>query len=172
MSDRGSDESFLDFVRRSDPDAEKNPKQKEAVEWARRYVTGFHAADPALISVHSLVKGTRADEEIEGDRAFRITKGYQALIDVYHRQLSAAGVSLQLSHVAEQIVWKRGHVEVSSQGNNGLQKSSSRRLLITVALGVLLASPQQRGAIHFTPELPALKQDALRKLVMGKVIRV
>jgi monoamine oxidase len=172
MSDRGSDESFLDFVRRSDPDAEKNPKHKEAVEWARRYVTGFHAADPALISVHSLVKGTRAEEEIEGDRAFRITTGYQALIDVYHRQLSAAGVSLLLSHVAEQIVWKQGHVEVSSQGDNGLQKSSSPRLLITVTLGVLLASPQQRGAIHFTPELPALKQEALRKLVMGKVIRV
>jgi monoamine oxidase len=172
MSDRGLDESFLDFIGRSYPDRDLNPKQKEAVEWARTYVTGFHAADPARISVHSLLKGTRADEEIEGDRAFRITKGYQALIDVYHRRLSAAGVSLLLSHVAERIVWKQGQVEVSSRSSNGLEKRSSPRLLITIALGVLLASPQQTGAIRFAPELPALKQDALRKLAMGKVIRV
>jgi monoamine oxidase len=172
MSDRGPDESFLEFVQRTYSHAEQNAKQSEAIEWARRYVTGFHAADPALISVHSLVKGTRADEEIEGDRAFRISKGYEALIDLYRRPLTGTGVALFLSHVAEKVIWKRSHVEVSATSNGRSQTFTSSRLLITLPLAVLQASPQQDGSLRFIPQLPSQKQGALEKLVMGKVIRV
>jgi monoamine oxidase len=172
MSDRGRDESFLDFVRRQYPESHKNPRQKEALGWARGYVTGFHAADPALISVHSLVKGTRADEQIEGDRAFRITQGYQALVGVYYRQLSGAGVPLLLNHVAQTILWQRGRVAVTVHNQVQSQTLTAPRLLITLPLAVLQTSAQQKGGIRFTPELPGQKQDALQKLVMGKVIRV
>jgi monoamine oxidase len=172
MTDRGPDQSFLDFVQRSYPDAEKNPKQKEALDWARRYVTGFHAADPALISVHSLVKGTRADAHIEGDRAFRITAGYEALVSGYRRKLSGAGISLLLSHVAETIVWQTSHVEVSARTGDGSQTLSCSRVLITLPLRVLQIPVHQPGAVRFAPELPGPKRDALQKLVMGKVIRV
>jgi monoamine oxidase len=172
MSDRGPDESFLDFVQRQYPEAHQNPRQKEALDWARGYVMGFHAADPALISVHSLVKGIRADAEIEGDRAFRMTKGYQALIGLYRRQLGGAAVPLLLNHPAQTVLWRRGHVEVTVRNQVQSQTLTSPRLLITVPLGVLQASAQQKGGIRFTPELPLQKQDALQKLVMGKVIRV
>src|SRR5213079_2160882 len=58
------------------------PLRRRQKDWARGYVTGFHAADPAQISVHSLVKGLRAALEIEGDRAFRIrSRGYEALLE-------------------------------------------------------------------------------------------
>lgn len=68
MDDTGPDESFLRFVERCC----NNPDSADAKDWARRYVTGFHAADPALISVHSLVKEMRAEEAIGGDHSYRM----------------------------------------------------------------------------------------------------
>src|SRR5437868_8952838 len=56
----------LEFLQHCCPKS-KSPPTQTATDWALGYVTGFHAADPAQISVHSLVKGLRADEKIEGD---------------------------------------------------------------------------------------------------------
>src|SRR6266446_6049310 len=80
LDDHGPDQSFLEFLESCCP--ENDPKYREAKAWARSYVTGFHAADPALISVHSLVQGLRADEKIDGDRPFRMEGGYQTLIEI------------------------------------------------------------------------------------------
>ena len=49
---------------------------------------------------------------------------------------------------------------------------TSGRVLITVPLGVLQASPEEKGAIQVRPELPRRKQDSIRNVIMGKVIRV
>jgi monoamine oxidase len=49
---------------------------------------------------------------------------------------------------------------------------AAARVLVTVPLALLQASPDERGAIEFTPALPADKQDALKKLEMGKVVRL
>ncbi len=46
------------------------------------------------------------------------------------------------------------------------------RVLVTVPLGVLLAAPRQKGGISFSPRLPQSKQEALRKLEMGHVMRI
>ena len=45
-------------------------------------------------------------------------------------------------------------------------------MLITLPLGVLHAKPQSKGAVLFSPGLPAQKRQALSRLAMGKVIRV
>ena len=81
MDDRAPDQSFLEFV-------EHNDQGHETKEWARGYVSGFHAADPGLISVHSLVKGLRADKKIEADRPFRIPQGYAFVIDLFRQELT------------------------------------------------------------------------------------
>ncbi|MBV9574756.1 MAG: FAD-dependent oxidoreductase, partial [Acidobacteriales bacterium] len=46
------------------------------------------------------------------------------------------------------------------------------RALITLPLGVLQASSRKKGAVRFAPPLPADKRVALRKLAMGRVVRV
>src|SRR6266404_157883 len=93
MSDRSPDESFLDFLARCFPGHE----YEEAKQWATGYVSGFNAADPAQVSVHWLVHSRRADEQIEGDRAFHIAGGYQTFIDILLHELKKLNVTFELS---------------------------------------------------------------------------
>jgi monoamine oxidase len=171
MDDRSPDESFLDFIERCCPD-DDDEKQREIKAWARGYVTGFHAADPKLISVNSLVAGLRADEKIDGERAFRIANGYESLVEIFRRELDAAQVKFALNTVVESIHWERQNVRISAHNTKGPTTFRAPRVLITLPLGVLQAGRGDRGAVQFIPDLPPQKQEALCKLVMGKVVRV
>ncbi len=92
MDDRLPDESFLNFLNRccDDPRITADAKQR-----ALDYVTGFNAADPALVSVHWLVEGMRAEERIDGGRTFRSRNGYQDLVDIFKQQLVDTGVAVR-----------------------------------------------------------------------------
>jgi monoamine oxidase len=169
MNDRTPDESFLQFLDHCCNDSVTQATK----DWARGYVTGFHAADPAQISVHSLVRGSRADEKIEGDRTFRLApRGYEALLDVLRREVQSASVSIQLNTVATAIRWRAGNVEVSAKHHSGIITITTPRILITLPLSVLQAAPEETGSVRFIPQFPPQKQAALSKLAMGKVIRV
>ncbi len=167
MDDKGPDQSFLDFVERCCQDITDKTKER-----ARAYVTGFHAADPAQISVHSLVRGLRADEKIQGERAFRIPRGYEVLVDYFRKALGKMGVPIELNTIVQEVRWSGTAVEISTHTDEGHKTFSAPRVLVTVPLGVLQARPQEPGGILFHPELPAEKQHALGKLAMGKVMRV
>ena len=167
MNESGPDISFSEFLERCCPDTNSDTKL-----WALGYVTGFHAADPKRISLHSLVKGLRADEQIEGDRSSRVVGGYAWLVEFWRRELERLGVSIKMNTVAESIHWSRGHVEVKARADTGPVAFTAPRVLVTLPLGVLQARPGETGTVRFVPELPQSKQHALGKLVMGEVIRV
>jgi monoamine oxidase len=171
MDANAPDESFVAFLERCFP----NPKNHLALEEAKRralgYVTGFNAADPALVGVHWLVQEMKAEERAQGDRAFRVVNGYSELIETFRRQLVASGVSLCTRSVVERLRWRPGHAEIALRHPGGSSTLSSRKVLIT-PLGVLKANPGETGAVEFIPALPAQKLDALDRLEMGKVIRV
>jgi phytoene dehydrogenase-like protein len=95
MDDRKPDRSFLDFLHDCCPDSPNSPQMQEAKRWATGYVSGFNAADPALVGVHWLVKGMRAEEKIEGDHAFRAARGYSDLVEIFQEQLDDCGVLVQ-----------------------------------------------------------------------------
>ncbi len=80
MDDRAPDESFRSFLQRCCPEASAEAKQH-----ALSYVMGFNAADPAQVGVHWLVKEMRAEEKIDGERAFRARNGYSALLEIFRR---------------------------------------------------------------------------------------
>jgi monoamine oxidase len=166
MDEHRPDLSFADFLKQCC--ADNDP----AKEWALGYVQGFHAADPKLVSVHSLVKGTRADEAIEGDRGFRMQGGYAALLQVVERQLRDLHISPQLNTTVERILWEKGKGEVIARTAGSVASFVADCVLITLPLGVLQAKPGDAGAVSFVPDLPAIKQNALQHLVMGHVIRV
>ena len=163
LDDRRPDESFSAFLDRCDSDC----ADEETRRWALGYVRGFHAADPALISVHSLVKGMRADEKIEGERAFRIPQGYESLIKILQQRTAASSVSIRLETVVEQVNWRAGSVQVSARDGHGVAEFEVPRALVTVPLGVL-----QAGTVAFSPALPERKQRALNHLAMGHVLRI
>lgn len=172
MNESGPDISFAEFLERCCPDTDRDSRQQETKMWARGYVTGFHAADPKRISVHSLVRGLRADEKIEGDRAFRIAGGYAWLVELWRRELQASAVAIQMNSVVESIHWRCGHVEVKARHASGPLVFTAPRVLITLPLGVLQARAGEAGTVQFVPELPARKHSAMRKLIMGQVNRV
>ncbi len=147
------DLSFQEFLNRMEAPS-------EVKQQALRFVEGFHAADPARISVHSLIKSNRAEEQIDGDRQFRFERGYQPLVELLASGLSSP---VQLRAEVSGITWKTDDVQVQTTGGQTYQ---AHRTLITVPLGVLKA-----GIIRFNPELPE-KQQALQLLEMGHVRRV
>jgi len=163
--DNRHDESFLDFLARRYPGKDRG----EAKQWATSYVSGFNAADPGLVSVRWLVNSRRADEQIEGDRAFRIEGGYHKLIDIFASQLKQQNVPIHLNTIVNSIKWKSGSVEVVVSAREREINFSAPRVLLTLPLGVLQASP---SSVHFEPELLSQKQTALKSLAMGKVVRV
>ncbi|HEX4485161.1 MAG TPA: FAD-dependent oxidoreductase, partial [Terriglobales bacterium] len=129
MNDHGPDQSFSDYLKQYCPNADREVK-----EWATGYVQGFHAADPDAVSVHSLVRSNRAEEEIEGDRSFHIDGGYAALLAVFEKQLAELGVKIHLNTSVEKITWNYRGVEIEAAG---ARTFSANRAVVTLPLGVL-----------------------------------
>ena len=70
------DETFDTTLRCRFPNA-----ASEGKAWARWFVQGFHAGDPARISTHSIIRDSRAEEETEGDRGFHVVGGYSRVVE-------------------------------------------------------------------------------------------
>jgi monoamine oxidase len=115
------------------------------------------------------VDSRRADEQIEGDRAFHIVGGYQKLLDIFLQGLKQRNVPMRLDTSVSRINWRSGSVQILTDGKQGENIFSAPRALVTLPLGVLQAEPE---SVRFEPELPAQKHNALDKLAMGKVVRV
>jgi monoamine oxidase len=148
------DQSFQHYLDRSG--ATDDLKQQ-----ALRYVEGFHAADPALISVHSLIRDSRAEEAIEGDHQYRIASGYDDLVRAVAERIDPKLCRIVKNAVVREIVWQRGEVIARTSTT----EFKSPRALITLPLGVLKAN-----SVVFSPSLPG-KQNAISFLEMGPVIR-
>jgi monoamine oxidase len=172
MDDKRTDESFLDFLNRESPLENADARLREARERATAYVSGFNAADPVLVGVHWLVKGTRAEEAIDGERAFRLGNGYRQLVEIFRQEALERGVTIQTETVVEAVRWRGGQVHLQMRCANREEHLSASRVLVTLPLAVLQARPGELGAIEFHPKLPEGKLEALTKLEMGSVIRV
>jgi monoamine oxidase len=172
MDDSFPDESFLSFLQRELGDSTNDPQSQEARQRATAYVSGFNAADPALVGVHWLVQEMRAEERIEGHRAFRARNGYADLIQIFRRQLDSAHVMIRTAMVVDRVNWTEGRAEVSAYTPQGRTVFTAPRVLITLPLSLLKAAIGQLGVIQFAPSLPKQKLQSLDKLEMGRVIRI
>jgi monoamine oxidase len=156
------DRSFVQFVR----ERFGGPKWQQAVEWSLAYVSGFNAADPARISVQSLVEQSSADEKIDGHRTFRLRPGYGKLVDFLHRQCESAGVRLVFDCRVTGVEWQRGRARIVTDAPPAEREYEGMHAIVTVPLSVL-----QARAIEFSPPLSA-KERALELLAMGHAVRV
>ncbi len=142
-----NDQSFAAYAARS-------PEPAEAKRWATQYVEGFNAADANRISVLSLVQAARAEESIDGDRLFRVTRGYDSLIE----HLRPPNIEIHTGVAVRRVDWSRGRVVIEEDTG----QFHARACIVTVPLGVL-----QAGSIQFSPAVPLPKG-----LIMGEVIRI
>lgn len=172
MNETSPDESFVEFVERSFPAAKITSKTREAKKRALEYVSGFNAADPNRVGVHWLVQGMKAEERIEGDRAFRSARGYEDLLDYFRDDIKKRNVTLRTGTVVQAVKWSRHQAEIKAIESSQTRKVFANRVLITLPLGVLQAGSNDVGAAIFDPPLPEQKLKAMQKLIMGAVIRV
>jgi len=171
MDDSTPDESFMDFLERKFPNPTHDAELDAAKRRAAGYVSGFNAADPNLVSVHWLVAEMRAEERIQGHRAFRSSNGYADLIDVFRRQIAHHDIKIQTGTIVKSIVWKPGAVQVNGYSQEGPSTFMTSQVLVTLPLSLLKTS-QEPGAVEFIPPLPQEKIGALEKLEMGQAMRI
>ena len=139
----------------------------------RNFVEGFNAADARRISVRGLNRQTAASAAEQGDRAFRLPNGYDALPLHLARRLSANG-RLRLATVAARVRWDARGVEVRVRGLHGGASADLRAhaVLVTVPLGVLQARPPAAGTLDFVPALPRATRSAIDRLATGNVVKL
>ena len=151
-----ADESFQQLVARAavEPDVKSQ---------ALRLVEGYHAADPARMSVQALIRNTAADERPGADRQFRFADGYDGLVTAISQRIDSRLCDVQCNVVATAVEWRRKRVLIRTAAG---AEFTAPQAIVTVPLGVLKA-----GALHFTPTLTG-KEQALRVLEMGAAVRV
>jgi monoamine oxidase len=149
------DESFQYYLDRSGED-------DDVKQQALRYVEGFHAADPSLISARSIRRDSEAEEAINGDQQHRIASGYESLVRAVADRIDRSRCDIVMNTPVNEIAWRHGQVIARA----GLTEYVASRAIVTLPLGVL-----KSGSVAFSPALPE-KQNAMSFLEMGPVIRV
>jgi monoamine oxidase len=153
----GPDVSFADYL-----DQQQVPEELRAS--AIGYVEGFNAADHRIIGIQSLGLQQAAEDQIDGDRLFRIRGGYDQLTNHLCDRFTAAGGQLHLNNLVERLDWSTGRVQVSGNSAGRPITHIARQALITLPLGVL-----QQRAVEFVP-VPQPVVEA-RRLRMGNARR-
>jgi monoamine oxidase len=136
------------------------------------YVENFHAADSTRISLAALLQSADAADEVNGDKAFRLVKGYDQIVNAQRAALPSNRFQLELSAPVSRIEWSQGRVKALSSSASGTKRSFiARRALLTLPLGVMQARAGETGHVEFAPALEA-KRAALGQLEMGNVVRL
>ncbi len=130
------------------------------------YVEGFNAADHRVIGVASLGKQQAAEDEIEGDRLFRLCDGYARVPEFIAEKLQLAGGELSLDTHVQLVDWEPGRVKLTASISGQTKCFTADRAVITLPLGVL-----QHGSVKFNPEPGEILQQAQR-IRMGIVRRI
>ncbi len=155
---RGPDCSFAEYLERS-------IVAEESRERVIGFVEGFNAADHREIGVAALGKQQAAEDEIQGDRLFRVRGGYGRVTEFLMRRILAGKGIFALETQVQSIRWQRGRVDVECTSKGKSRRFQARQVLITLPLGVL-----QADAVQFSPR-PAAIFGAASRMRMGNVMR-
>lgn len=157
LADLQKDMSFTEWLASTDV-----PKEQHVA--LRSYVEGFNAADANRISAQSLGLQQKAEERIEGDRAWHVRGGYSQLAVYLANRVQKLGGVVRLNCVVNSVRWRAGEVVVET--NSGVFRAP--RCVVTLPLGVL-QRVNQDGGIRFEPEPAAIAHA--RQLAMGSAER-
>jgi monoamine oxidase len=165
MDDHGPDRSFANFL-------DDNETDEDAAKlWGLEYIEGFHGALAERISVHSLVRSRNAEREVNGNQNLRFVRGYGSLLQVMENSLPPDFVGIRLKTVVHAVRWAKHKVCVQARTESGTVEFSAPRVIITLPLGVMQATPDAPGAVRFDPILEE-KESPLLLLYMGQTMRV
>ena len=163
---KDGDLSFRDYLNEYCKNASDQTKSA-----ATMFVEGFNAADDDTISVRSLVQQNKAEDQIDGDRQFRVLNGYDSLVRYLEDDARAAGARIILNSIVKEVRWAPNAVSVSVDDNNDTNTLQARSVVITLPLSILQSKPEAKAAVRFVPELPE-KTNAMKFLRMGEVLKI
>jgi monoamine oxidase len=143
---------------------------EEARTMARSFVSGFDAADPRLVSLHSVAEEWRPGGMLDSSQS-RPLGGYRPALLALSAGLDGDRVRLQLQTVVTTIRWSDRAVEVEGLRLGQPFRAGASKAIVTVPIGVLKAAAEAPGAIAFVPPLEA-KHEALARLISGPVVKV
>ncbi len=143
---------------------------EEARAMARAFVSGFDAADPQLVSLHSVAQEWRSGGMLDSSQS-RPCGGYRTALLALAAALDGNRVRLRLQTAVTAVRWSKQSVEVDGLCRGRPFQAAARKAIVTVPLGVLKAPADAPGAIRFSPPLAA-KQTALAHLLSGPVLKV
>jgi len=141
------------------------PEAAESRAHLLRYVEGFHAADPALVSSRWLAEVETTQPAEAAD--LRSPHGAEQVVAPLLSAL-AGRCELRLGAAVHAVQWSPGRVEVRIAGGHSIRAASA---VITVPLPLLDPPSGEPGAIRFAPRLEE-KLAAARFLPMGRVVKV
>jgi monoamine oxidase len=130
-----------------------------------RYVEGFHAADPSVLSVRWLAEVERSEPAEASD--VRVVEGTGVAVELLRRPLEGR-CDIRLQTQAKSISWRPGSVKVAIGSGPALRGGAA---VITVPLPLLDPPGDEPAALRFTPRLDE-KIRAARLLRMGPVVKV
>jgi monoamine oxidase len=126
------------------------------------YVEGFHAADPARLSLRWLVEVERTQPAEASE--LRAVEGAGRIVSAFAGSIEGR-CNLRLNRVVSEIRWKAGEVEVATVGTDGSHEvHRAQAAVVTVPLPML-------SAIRFQPALDE-KLAAGDLLAMGRAVKV
>lgn len=153
----GEDVAFADWLAASDV-----PEDERAA--LTGYVEGFNAADAKRIGVKALGVQQKAEDAIEGDRAWHVLGGYVQLAEYLAARVKELGGEVRLGWEAVAVRWRAGDVEVET--NRGVVHA--KRCIVALPLGVLQCVNDE-GCLRMAPEPTAIAHA--RRLEMGHAVR-
>lgn len=136
--------------------------REELRQQACAYVEGFHAADPARVSVLWLRRTGEAEQAIGGETHSRTREGCESFINALTSQIDQGKCRILTNAPVKEVRWDTAKVTVKTES----LECEGLRAVITLPLGVL-----KEGSVQFSPPLKQ-KVAALRKLEMGPALRV
>ena len=148
------DESVADLARRL------QPTWGEKISWILGYVGGFHAADPAQMSVYALLEAERA-QGIGTAPPQRVLGGLDRLVDGLAAPLGPDRV--RLGFPVTELAWAPGRVE--ARAADGRAEGGDAAVL-TWPVGVW-----QVGTVRLNPPLPA-HAAAAQGIGVGAAVRL
>ena len=107
-----------------------------------------------MANCRSSPESPACEPQPQGDRAFRILGGYDAIPVLVLGSIGSDQSIVRVNSIVESVKWRRGFVEVDYQSalNNQTAKLRCHQLIVTVPLGVLQPPNPGLGVIRFDPE--------------------
>ncbi|WP_158828134.1 flavin monoamine oxidase family protein [Mucilaginibacter lacusdianchii] len=140
-------------------------KYEDLKDSVRRYAAGYDTSDTSRVSVLALRREWQGEDE---EHQYRIEGGYCAMIQYLVAEIKNSGGEIFLNQPVKEIQWQHNDVSIITADRNIYK---AEQVVVALPLGVLQASPDDSGALSFTPPVKEQTQ-ALQKMGFGAIIKV